>query len=177
MTAYHSWLCGKIASLVYPPLIELNTSHGIETEEGKFFMRMTVILFDLLTFIPACMIFFSIVYPRPKYEWSVQKGAAFTMLLSPLYVIIDHGHFQYNCVALGLVLYSIELMFLNYNYLGAILFVLAIGFKQMSLWYSIPVFWYVILNWNFLPREIIYIYDTTRHLIFSFCSNGIKMTC
>lgn len=35
LSAYHSWLFGKIAQFTYPPLVELFRSRGIETDEAK----------------------------------------------------------------------------------------------------------------------------------------------
>lgn len=36
-TAYHSWLCGKIAQYILPEMVELGTSRGIENENVKVF--------------------------------------------------------------------------------------------------------------------------------------------
>lgn len=35
LTAYHSWAFGKLAQQLYPPLVELIQSRGIETEQAK----------------------------------------------------------------------------------------------------------------------------------------------
>eukprot|EP01084_Bolivina_argentea_P305879 528451_1 len=110
LTAYHSYLCGKIASIInLNEIIELNTSHGIESNDTKFFMRMTVIISDIIFFISAVFVFFHIAYPNQK--WNAKITAIFCMLINPLFIIIDHGHFQYNCVALGLTLWSINALF------------------------------------------------------------------
>ena len=141
LTAYHSWLCGSIANLTHlPQLIELNTSRGIETEDTKFFMRMTVVVSDAVFFISAVFAFFNIAYPTQR--WNAKITAIFCMLLNPLYIIIDHGHFQYNCVALGLVLWSINAMFTKHYYIGSVLFVCSICFKIISLYYALPFFFY-----------------------------------
>merc|ERR1712228_80161 len=143
LTAYHSWICGKIASILHlPQLIELKISRGIETADTKFFMRQTVIVSDILFFISAVFVFYNITYPTQK--WNVRITAIFCMLMNPLFIIIDHGHFQYNCIALGLTLWSINAMFLCHFYIGTILFVMAICFKQMSLFYALPFFFYCI---------------------------------
>jgi len=143
LTAYHSWLCGKIASLLgLPQLIELHTSRGIETYDTKFFMRMSVIVSDILFFVSAVFVFFNIAYP--KQTWNVKITAIFCMLINPLFIIIDHGHFQYNCVALGLALWSINAMCTHHYYVGSVLFVMSIAFKQMSLFYALPFFFYCI---------------------------------
>eukprot|EP01041_Mallomonas_annulata_P004036 gene4036-8034_t len=48
LTAYTSWIFGKIAEVFYPALVELNTSRGHESLTGKFFMRYSVIICDLI---------------------------------------------------------------------------------------------------------------------------------
>ena len=74
MTAYHSWLCGKmyvvliLCSFLLPlPMnrgsfidsrwFALDTSRGIETPASKLYMRSTVILSDYVVYIPAAWLF------------------------------------------------------------------------------------------------------------------------
>ena len=52
LTAYHSWLCGKAAAIFgLSELTALHTSRGLETTDTKFFLRMTVVVSDVLFFI------------------------------------------------------------------------------------------------------------------------------
>ena len=37
LTAWHSWLCGKIMHVMYPPMVEFETSRGHESPVGAFF--------------------------------------------------------------------------------------------------------------------------------------------
>jgi len=39
LTAYHSWLCGRVAQLLEPASMALFESRGYETESSKLFMR------------------------------------------------------------------------------------------------------------------------------------------
>lgn len=143
LTAYHSLICGHIADILHlPQLIALHKSRGIETAETKFFMRQCVIISDTLFFISSVFVFYSIAYP--KQTWNVRISAIFIMLINPLFIIIDHGHFQFNCVALGLTLWSVNAMLVGHCYVGSILFVSAICFKQMSLFYALPFFFFCI---------------------------------
>lgn len=73
LTAYHSWLCGKMwvacilrphtssrsnsGSWIDPQWFALDTSRGIETPMSKLFMRSTVILSDYAIYIPAAWLF------------------------------------------------------------------------------------------------------------------------
>lgn len=58
------------------------------------------------------------------------------MLLQPALLLIDFGHFQYNSVMLGLTLLAMNAFTAGHDRLGAIFFVLSLGFKQMALYYA-----------------------------------------
>jgi alpha-1,3-glucosyltransferase len=75
LTAYHSWLCGKMCvfsasglapalpltmnrgSFIHPRWFALDTSRGIETPASKLYMRSTVIISDFAIYIPAAWLF------------------------------------------------------------------------------------------------------------------------
>lgn len=73
-----------------------------------------------------------------------------SILLQPALILIDNGHFQYvssrtvreltlrryNSIMLGLTLWSLNFFQTNHDLLGAVAFVLSLGFKQMALYYS-----------------------------------------
>ncbi|KAL5652944.1 hypothetical protein ACJX0J_038402, partial [Zea mays] len=53
------------------------------------------------------------------------------VLISPCLVLIDHGHFQYNCISLGLTLGAIAGVLSRNELIAAALFTLAINHKQV----------------------------------------------
>lgn len=55
-------------------------------------------------------------------------------------MIIDHGHFQYNTVMLGFVIASLSSILANRPLWACVYFVLALGFKQMALYYAPAIF-------------------------------------
>ena len=57
LTAYHSYLMGKVAEYLDPSYVALNSSCGIEDVNHKIFMRGTVLLADLLIYIPSVQSF------------------------------------------------------------------------------------------------------------------------
>ena len=77
-----------------------------------------------------------------------------TALIQPSLILIDHGHFQYNSVCLGLSLWSFHYMThrrrdtndtsFYYCILASIFFCLALNFKQMTLYYAPAVFSYLL---------------------------------
>jgi len=65
-------------------------------------------------------------------------------LLQPGVILIDSGHFQYNTVMLGLVVWAVNFFLADQDVLGSIAFCLALGFKQMALYFSPAVFGYLL---------------------------------
>ncbi|KAJ3555109.1 hypothetical protein NM688_g2762 [Phlebia brevispora] len=134
LTAYVSWLCGIVGSWIDPTWFALYTSRGIETPGSKVYMRATVVFFDLLVYIPSVILF--------THTWQsnrssrTQHVALLTLLFQPALLLIDFGHFQYNSVMLGFTLLAIDLFAKGQDVLGAICFVLSLGFKQMALYYA-----------------------------------------
>ncbi|XP_032239978.2 dolichyl pyrophosphate Man9GlcNAc2 alpha-1,3-glucosyltransferase [Nematostella vectensis] len=142
LTAYHSWLCGAIANNLNPEWVQLNVSRGYESSSHKLFMRYTVLLADVLIFIPAVMLFCLLCLSGRS---SLQKVLiAAVILLYPGLTLIDHGHFQYNCISLGLCLIAITSLCMKHDVLGSIAFVLSLSYKQMELYHALPFFFYLL---------------------------------
>lgn len=159
LTAYVSWGYGKLAQVIYPPMVELGTSRGIETPECILFMRLSVLLLDFLLYFPAVWMFvgrvgrhFTDTGPRgqdvtarKEHLWAHQQYFTLIILLQPGLALIDHGHFQYNSTALGLVAWTIVALDSGRDVLASVLYCLALNFKQMTLYYA-PAFFFYILS-------------------------------
>ncbi|QPG75918.1 hypothetical protein FOA43_003304 [Brettanomyces nanus] len=146
LTAYHSWLMGKLGSFIDPSWFALNTSRGLETADLKSYLRITALIAELAIYIPAVQMFTRWMgrYYR-KVTTIDQTIISAAILYQPVLIIIDHGHFQYNSVMLGLSLLAVvHLLYDNYC-LAAILYVLSFSFKQMGLYYA-PIFFFYMLS-------------------------------
>ncbi|KAK3695101.1 ALG6, ALG8 glycosyltransferase family-domain-containing protein [Podospora appendiculata] len=144
LTAYHSWLCGKIGSLIDPAWFALYTSRGLHDPALKIFMRGTVVVSEYLIYIPAAVVFvrrFSRLAGVSSWTASV---ALVAILMQPATILVDHVHFQYNTVMLGFVLATMSSMLAGRYMWSAVYFVAALGFKQMALYYAFPVFAYLL---------------------------------
>lgn len=151
LTAYHSWLCGKIGSLIDPSWFELYTSRGSQDPTLKIFMRATVVVSEYLIFIPAAVVFVRRFSRLSGVATWTAAVALVAILMQPATILIDHIHFQYNTVMLGFVLASMSSMLAGRYLWSAIFFVAALGFKQMALYYAFSVFAYL-LGSCFFPR-------------------------
>ncbi|XP_070795597.1 dolichyl pyrophosphate Man9GlcNAc2 alpha-1,3-glucosyltransferase isoform X2 [Pituophis catenifer annectens] len=144
LTAYHSLLCAYVAKLINPNWITLYTSRGYESQSHKLFMRASVLVADMLVYIPAV-----ILYCCYLKETSVKKkiSSALCTLLYPGLILIDYGHFQtniYNSVSLGLALWGVLFLSYDFDLLGSVAFSFAINYKQMELYHALPFFCYLL---------------------------------
>ncbi|XP_060078791.1 dolichyl pyrophosphate Man9GlcNAc2 alpha-1,3-glucosyltransferase-like [Ylistrum balloti] len=140
LTAYHSWLCGLIANKINPAWVALKTSRGFESPEHKLFMRYSVLVADILFFFPVVFLMFM---KNEQTKYAMSKSLVL-MLLSPGLILIDHGHFQYNCVSLGFLLLAVMLIGKGRELWGSVFFVLALNYKQMELFHAFPFFFYLL---------------------------------
>ncbi|XP_029489107.2 dolichyl pyrophosphate Man9GlcNAc2 alpha-1,3-glucosyltransferase [Oncorhynchus nerka] len=141
LTAYHSLLCAYVAKLINPDWVELHASRGHESYGHKLFMRATVLVADLLIYIPAV-----VLYSFYLSEGSNKKKVCTVLciLLYPGLILIDYGHFQYNSISLGLALWGVVVLGLGWDVLGSLAFVLSLNYKQMELYHSLPFFCYLL---------------------------------
>ncbi|KAL7891265.1 hypothetical protein AOLI_G00007410 [Acnodon oligacanthus] len=141
LTAYHSLLCAHIAKLIDPAWVELHTSRGYESASHKLFMRTTVLFADIVIYIPAVILFcFYLTDGSSKKK----VATALCILLYPGLILIDYGHFQYNSVSLGLAMWGVVGLGLGWDLLGSMAFTLALNYKQMELYHSLPFFCYLL---------------------------------
>ncbi|KAJ3160886.1 Glucosyltransferase-like protein [Geranomyces michiganensis] len=138
LTAYHSWFMGQLGRMINPAWMSLDTSRGLESEGLKTFMRLTALATDWIIYVPAVVIFANRWVGHGA--WVKKNVLILLILLQPGLIIIDHGHFQYNSAMLGFTLWAVVALFTGHHVLASVFFVLALNFKQMALFYAIPVF-------------------------------------
>jgi alpha-1,3-glucosyltransferase len=142
LTAYHSWLCGIIAHWINPDWVALHSSRGIEDYHHKLYMRYTVLAADVLIFFPAICVFVYVIYR--SLSLGDRLCLIFLLLTTPSLILIDHGHFQYNSISLGLAVWAVVSMLSRRYYLSCILFSLALNYKQMELYHAFPFFFFLL---------------------------------
>ncbi|XP_049630389.1 dolichyl pyrophosphate Man9GlcNAc2 alpha-1,3-glucosyltransferase [Suncus etruscus] len=141
LTAYHSLLCAYVAKFIDPDWIALHTSRGYESQAHKLFMRATVLVADLLIYIPAVVMH---CYYLKEISAKKRISSALCILLYPGLILIDYGHFQYNSVSLGFALWGVLGVSCNWNLLGSLAFCLALNYKQMELYHALPFFCFLL---------------------------------
>eukprot|EP01060_Flectonema_neradi_P002020 TRINITY_DN11220_c0_g1_i1.p1 TRINITY_DN11220_c0_g1~~TRINITY_DN11220_c0_g1_i1.p1 ORF type:complete len:503 (+),score=73.86 TRINITY_DN11220_c0_g1_i1:65-1573(+) len=143
LTAFHSYICGAVGKLCVPEMVELHASRGIETYNTKVFMKLTVLLSDLFVYLPGA--YYAVSGVAFSYKHTAVFVDALTLLwLHPCLLLIDHGHFQYNSVSIGLALFAVGAMARHRYLLASVFFTSSFLFKQIALYYA-PAFFFGIL--------------------------------
>jgi hypothetical protein len=147
LTAYHSWLMGRVAAVITPATVAWETSRGEESEETILFMRATALFTDLLVYIPAAVWYAWTTRHVWKAGSNPHAWILFSLILCllPGVLLVDHGHFQYNGASLGLALASTTALVESRYLLSSLFFCLALNYKHMLLYYA-PVFFVFILG-------------------------------
>lgn len=135
LTAYHSWLCGVIGTWIESSWFALDTSRGMDDAGLKAYMRGTAVLSELFIYVPAVLIYVKFTAKQDNMSAIGQCLSAAAILFQPALILIDHGHFQYNSVMLGLALLAMVWIQQQRYYSACIVFVCSIMFKQMALYY------------------------------------------
>lgn len=155
LTAYHLWFFGVVGKFIDPSWLALDTSRGLETPQIKTFMRLSSILSELVVFVPALM---GLLHQLGSQKQNLTRMTHIIVIALILYlpalVLIDHGHFQYNSVMLGLFLISVTDLIKGNLVLASVWFMSAILFKQMALYYSPFIFVYI-LSCLFTPKKTV----------------------
>lgn len=136
LSAWHSYAMGFCSWLIEPESVALHTSRGYSSVLHKVFMRGTVVLGELLIYVPALVLFFKLYYKRMNS--GVKSAGVLLVLISPSFLLVDHGHFQYNNIVLGLTLWAMLLAMNNLLTFSALMLALALNYKQMALYYLLP---------------------------------------
>lgn len=141
LTAYQSYVHGLFLKLFDPDAVALFASRGYETYFSKLLMRWTVLSSDVMVFFPA-VFYFWIVYNRGRSRGGERCDAPWhvaMLLINPCLILIDHGHFQYNCISLGLTVGAVAAVLSQKDLIACALFSLALNHKQMSAYFA-PAF-------------------------------------
>ncbi|KAL4435016.1 hypothetical protein ABPG77_003841 [Micractinium sp. CCAP 211/92] len=144
LSGYQSWLTGQYVRLREPAAVELEKSRGYESPSSKSLMRQTVLASDAAVFLPAAAAA-AAAFGSGSSSARQRLPALAALLFNPAAILIDHGHFQYNCIGLGLALAGAAAAAAGREVLASLLFSLSLNHKQMGLYYA-PAFFAFLLG-------------------------------
>ncbi|KAI3761035.1 hypothetical protein L1987_51440 [Smallanthus sonchifolius] len=144
LTAYQSYVHGLVLRFFHPESVSLYSSRGHESYFGKLLMRWTVLTSDVLIFFPAVLWLIVAFANQSRGHKSNIAWHVAMILLNPCLILIDHGHFQYNCISLGLTVGAVAAVLCDKDLVASFLFSLALNHKQMSTYYAPAFFSYLL---------------------------------
>jgi alpha-1,3-glucosyltransferase len=115
----------------------MKIQHGYESNSFVVFMRFTVVIIDCIFLFPPVYLICKKLSPIRYRNRALFNALIFIIFLKPDQILIDHGHFQYNCLMLGLILYSFYLLINERRYLCCFIFTIAINCKLMSTYFCL----------------------------------------
>ncbi|CAG9466096.1 unnamed protein product [Pedinophyceae sp. YPF-701] len=164
VSAFQSLLYGALIHAVDPGTVALESSRGERGEalQSRFLMRMSVLLSDVAFIFPVALVLHRVLPLTTAGSHGHRRGGsrdagpgvgratlalAAVWLLQPGLILIDHGHFQYNGICLGLAALGALAVMSGRQILGSILFCISINHKQMAMYYA-PAFFAHLLGWS-----------------------------
>ena len=130
VAAYLSFFFGKIYNYWDPQALEVQ--NGYESESLKSYMRFTVLFVDLVFLFPPLVLLARSIVGKQMWMFFL-----IITLFKPDVILIDHGHFQYNSLILGLILAAFYLIKTKNYYFACILYTIAVHSKQMAVYYAL----------------------------------------
>lgn len=102
-------------------------------------MRFTSLIIDILFMIPPNILLFKkLQLNSMKYSClGLYLVGLFILLIKPDQILIDHGHFQYNSITMGCILYAFYFLLTKKYYLCCIFFTVALNCKQMAIYFAL----------------------------------------
>lgn len=147
LSGYYSLLWGYFFKFILPKSVLLKLSWGFESQIHKFLMRFSVLASDFLFYHIPVYLLCSKLFLSKNYNFKcIQKYyiSSILFLCSPVLIVIDHGHFQYNCVMHGLFILTLYFLYCKFFILAIFTYCLCINFKQMGLYFALPLPFFVL---------------------------------
>ena len=164
-SAYLAWVWGSIAKTVTPRSVALYSSRGSEAISTIVLMRVAVLVSEAVLLAVVLALCCALkaqsshntavlrgqdhVRQQPRRFWAAVSvaGARAASSMHVACALIDHGHTQHNSIALLCALiwailacHSFQPGVGPYDLLAAGVFVVSLNFKQIALYYALPVF-------------------------------------
>lgn len=146
--AWFQKLLAMPAPLVDPVIVDVKKGLEYEAPMAVLYMRATVMLSDALLF-----------YAVHHYARGLPAGkralAAGLVIFSPGLIMVDHIHFQYNGVLLGLLILSISLIKSGQDLLGGVLFAILVCSKHLFMAAGPVYFVYLLRHYCRGPQKFV----------------------
>lgn len=145
--AYFEYFLSVFANLIDPQIVHLLKGLNYSSNTVVYFQRITVIMSDLSLLYGIYRLTRNLDSRRQKLIWVL-------VVWSPMLVIVDHLHFQYNGFLLGILLISLSYLAEGRDLMGGFAFAVLLCFKHLFA-VAAPVYFVYLLRhycWRGLVR-------------------------
>jgi alpha-1,3-glucosyltransferase len=122
--AYFERFLSVFAHIVDPQIVHLREGLNYSSDKVVYFQRVTVILSDL-------SLLYGVYRLTRKLDSRKQKLVWTLVIWSPILLIVDHVHFQYNGFLIGILLISLSYLEEGRDLLGGFVFAVLLCFKHL----------------------------------------------
>ncbi|KAI4353964.1 hypothetical protein L6164_002879 [Bauhinia variegata] len=122
--AYFERFLSIFAHLVDPRIVHVQDGLNYSSNTVVYFQRATVILSDLCLLYGIFRLTRNMDSRRQKLIWSL-------VIWSPMLLIVDHMHFQYNGFLIGILLISLSYLEEGRDLMGGFVFAILLCFKHL----------------------------------------------
>ncbi|PRP84505.1 dolichyl glycosyltransferase [Planoprotostelium fungivorum] len=139
--AYFEWALSQLAPIdIDPDLLDIRPD-PYRSWTTLLYQRLTVIASDIVLVLAA-------LYYTSTLRTDKQKLIVFAVIiLNAGLLMLDHIHFQYNGMLLGLLLFSITCLQKGRHITGSILFAICLHFKHINLYCAPAYFTYLLSHY------------------------------
>ncbi|KAJ2711794.1 glycosyl transferase, partial [Coemansia sp. D1744] len=144
--AWFEWTMSVVARVWDPRIVDINNL-GYASPSCVMFQRLTVLVSELVLFMALRRVV------RIKGNTVQGRISMALVFLSPGFVFVDHVHFQYNGVLLGMLVYSISLIMEGRDLLAGTVFATLLCFKHIFMYIAPAYFVYLLRHYCAVYRN------------------------
>ncbi|KAF4350501.1 hypothetical protein F8388_014962 [Cannabis sativa] len=122
--AYFERFLSIFAKLIDPQIVDLQKGLNYNSNTVIYFQRITVIVSDL------CLVYGVLRLTR-NLDSKKRKSIWVLVIWSPMLMIVDHLHFQYNGFLIGILLISLSYVEEGNDLMGGFVFAVLLCFKHL----------------------------------------------
>lgn len=144
--AWFEWTLSQFAPLADPHMLHISNLN-YASRGTILFQRFSVILSDLVL-VYAAVIWQRILWNQTcRLERLFQPMVLVMLILNPGLLIVDHIHFQYNGILMGLMLLSMARIYQGHVLWGSLWFCVLLNMKHIYLYIAPPFFIYLLRSY------------------------------
>ncbi|KAJ2498936.1 glycosyl transferase [Coemansia sp. RSA 1972] len=144
--AWFEWTMSVVARAWDSRMVDVDNL-GYASPSCVMFQRLTVLVSELVLFMALRRVV------RIKGNTVQARVSMALLFLSPGFVFVDHVHFQYNGVLLGMLVYSISLIMEDQDVLAGTVFATLLCFKHIFMYVAPAYFVYLLRHYCAVYRR------------------------